>query len=127
MIRNLEFKDYFNFEKLIKKSGQFPLVHLDNYLYPIKKVVEINGKIMGSAILHRTSEVSLVLDSDLSNFSKAKAIMEFFALLPNELERLHLEDTHVFVTPESGEKYCDSLKKHFGFREATGKALYLQI
>ena len=127
MIRNLEFKDYFNFEKLIKKSGQFPLTHLNNHLYPVKKVIEINDKIVGSALLHRTSEVSLVLDSDLSNYTKAKLIKEFFSVLPNELERLHLEDTHVFITPESGDKYCESLKKHFGFKDATGQALYLQI
>ena len=127
MIRNLEFKDYFNFEKLIKKSGQFPLVHLNSYLYPVKKVIEIDGNIRGSALLHRTSEVSLVLDSDLSNYQKSKAIMEFFALLPQELKKLQLEDTHVFVTKESGDKYTESLKKHFGFVDASGKALYLQI
>lgn len=127
IIRDLEFKDYFNFEKLHKKNSRFPLHHLSKKLYPVKKLIEVDDKIIGSALLHMTSEVSLILDSDLSTFARAKAIKEFFNLLPMELKELGLEDTHVFVVPETDESYARSLIKHFGFKIATGIPLYYEL
>lgn len=125
MIRDLELRDLVRLESI--HNSQYPLPRLGSKLYPVQKVIEIDGKVLGSAYLHLTSEVSLVLDQGLSNFIKAELIREFFNTLPSELMRIGLTDTHVFVVPETDEKYAESLVKHFGFVKAKGIPLYLGV
>lgn len=125
MIRDLQLRDLIAVESI--HCGQYPLPRLGSKLYPVQKVIEENGQVLGSAYLHLTSEVSLILDPSLSNLTRARLIKEFFDVLPSELIKADLEDTHVFVTPESGQKYVEFLKKHFKFKIAKGTPLYLGV
>lgn len=125
MIRDLELRDLIIVEGI--HNGKYPLPKLGSKLYPVQKVIEVDGKVLGTAYLHLTSEVSLILDPKLSNLTRAKLLKEFFSVLPEELLKNDLEDTHVFVTPESGEKFVEFLKRHFNFVIAKGTPLYLGV
>jgi len=125
MIRDIELRDLVMLEKL--HDDKFPLPKLNKYSYPSQKVIEIDGKIIGFAYLHLTSEVSLILDQSLNCITRAKAIKEFFGQLNQELQNNALEDTHVFVLPENDEKYAKFLIKNFGFVKATGIPLYRSL
>lgn len=125
MIRDLELRDLITIESF--HNGKYPLPRLESKLYPVQKVIEIDGKILGTAYLHLTSEVSLILEPSLNNLTRARLIKEFFSILPEELIKNDLHDTHIFVTEDCGEKYVEFLKKHFKFINATGTPLYLGV
>jgi len=122
MIRDLELKDLMSLEKI--HNGQYPLPGITSRLYPVIKVIEVDGKLLGCAYLHLTSEVSLVLDQELSNFTKAELIREFCNILPQELTILGLAGTHVFLDDNN---FAEALKKHFNFKEVKDKVLFLGV
>jgi len=125
VIRDLELRDLITLEAIHK--GRYPLPLLGNKLYPVQKIAEKDGKLLGSAYLHLTSEVSLIIDPSICNIMKARLIKEIVPELLSAGKDQGLQDTHVFVTEDSPEGYADFLKKHFGFIDASGKVLYLGV
>jgi len=125
MIRDLQLRDLIHLEKMNHNNHQLP--KLGSKLYPVQKVIEVDGKLLGSAFLHLTSDISIILDPSLSTLTRAKLIKEFFGELPKELLKNDLEDTRVFVNPENDVKYAEFLIKHFGFVKDKGIPLYLGV
>jgi hypothetical protein len=125
MIRDLQLRDLIAVESFNSNGHQLP--KLNSKLYPVQKVIEEDGKILGSAFLHLTSDVSIILDPSLSNLTRARLIKEFFSIVPKELMDNNLEDTRVFVNPENDTRYAEFLIRHFGFVKDKGIPLYLGV
>lgn len=89
---------------------------------PTQRAIIVDGKFVGAAFLKLTTEVSLITDPDLNSHTKAKIVYELYEMFFCELKRLGISDTHVFI--DNDENHVNALKKHFGFVDATGKALY---
>ena len=125
MIRDLELRDLIVLEKINQNNHQMP--RLGSKLYPVQKVIEENGQVLGSAFLHLTSDVSIILDPNLSNLTKARLIKEFFSIVPESLIKNDIQDTRVFINPENDTRYAEFLIKHFGFVKDKGIPLYLGV
>ena len=123
-IRNLELKDLITVESIHKEVSEFPLPNVNSSMYPVQKVIEVEGKIVGSAFVQITTEISLSLIEELDRITKAK--INLFSTLLHELSSLGFEDTHVFVLPKSDSQYAEFLIKHFEFVRAQGIPLYLR-
>lgn len=92
-------------------------------LYPIKKVIVQEGKVVGFGLVHLTSEVTLSIDKSLPKLTRARLIKELFDCLLPEILAMGLEDTHVFVT-EDEEHFPLFLEKHLNFVRASGVPMY---
>lgn len=125
-IKPLEVQDLIDVEEIHNRVSHFPMPNVNSKNYPIQKVIKLNGEIVGSAFAQITSEISLSLEPELSYIQKAKIIKELFGILLGELLRSGIEDTHVFIIPESDIEYKEFLIKHFNFVEAKGIAMYLR-
>lgn len=106
-------------------NPSYGLPSLGNDLNFVSKTILVDGRIVGSAVAHLTSEVSLILDNELSKLQKAKILKDVFEIMLKEITAAGLEDTHVFILPESDKPYELFLMKHFNFVKATGRAMYL--
>jgi hypothetical protein len=126
MLRDLEPNDLRELEKFHEKSEAFfPFPEISHPLYLIKKtILDSSGKVIGAAFVRVTSEVTLIMNENESNLKRAKGIAEAFDILDSELLKAGLNDTHVFVLPETDVKYAEFLKGNFQFEDATGIALY---
>lgn len=125
MIRDLELRDLIVLEEMNQNNHQLP--RLGSKLYPSQKVIEEDGKLLGLAFLHLTSDVSIILDPNLNCITKARLIKEFFSIVPKELMNNNLEDTRTFVNPDNDVKYAQFLMRHFGFKLDKGIPLYLGV
>lgn len=87
-------------------------------------VIDESEAIIGAAFIHLTTEVSLILRKDISDFRKTKALIP----LVEEIKKIHrrndLEDSHVFLTGDDG-RFARFLEKQ-GFVRATGTPMYYQ-
>ena len=90
----------------------------------LTKTIEEDGQIVGTAFVHLTSEVGLILSSKLTKLHKAKLIKEIFEVLYKELSATDLDDCHVFIVPETDTEYADFLIKHLGFKRDTSLVLF---
>jgi len=124
MIRPFRLEDRVKVEEIHSRVSEFPMIDYKKPTVIIKKTIEVDGKIVGSAFVHLTSEVGLILDDNLSNLAKAKIIKELFDKIYKEITATDLDDAHVFVTPESDTHYADFLIKNCGFKKDTGLVLY---
>jgi hypothetical protein len=125
MIRDFEPKDWDKIKAIHESNANFPTPDYDSPVMLIKKTVtDDKGNILGSAFLHLTSEVGLILSNNLSNVTRARIISELFNQIYKEFCQTDLEDTHVFITPETDTHYADFLIKHCGFKKDTGLVLY---
>lgn len=122
VIKNFTLKDLADLEK----CAQFPLgnLNLGDGHFALKKSIFSGNHLIGSFFAHMTTEISLVLDNDMSNISKAKAINFIFTHLMHELPKLGFDDAHIFI--KNNDSYVDLLKKHFTFEEVVGKALVVR-
>jgi hypothetical protein len=119
MIRDLSLNDLV----ILEKDAKFPLPNLANPLYKIQKSIENNSELLGSFWVKITSETSLVLKPELSNLTKARAIKEIFKFLYLEVQRLGLDDSHIFI--EDDPHYIKFLKKHLNAKDNLGVPLYI--
>lgn len=124
MIRNFHHNDIFDIEDLHAANSQFKMPDYGNPSNVIKKTIIHENRIVGSAFVHVTSEIGLILDGDLSNITKTKILCRLFQILLSELKETDIDDTHVFILPESDLKYAELLKKKFGFERDTSLVMY---
>jgi len=123
MIRDLKLEDFVHVEDL--HNGEYPLPNINSPLVFVQKVIQDeSGNIVGSFFVNLTSEVSLVLDESISGIRRAKYIKEIFEYLIKQLSEKGLNDTHVFILPETDDKYAQFLEKHFHFKKCTGIPMY---
>lgn len=101
-------------------NGDFPFPDLLSGLYCSQKGIYSEGKFIGCALLKLTSEAMLILDRSESDLVLAKAIGEAFVEVPKEMDKFGLDQVHVFVLPETNEKYAQFLMKNFKFEKASG-------
>ena len=106
-------------------SPTYGLPSLTNDLNFVRKAILLDDKVVGSVIAHLTSEVSLILSDELSKLTKAKILKLCFTHMIQEIKKAGLEDTHVFILPDTDTHYRNFLMKHFKFVEATGLPMYL--
>jgi hypothetical protein len=125
MIRNLELKDLLKIEKL--HHNDFPLPDINDNSYIIQKTLLNDKEIIGACFARLTSELVLILDPNLSSYQRAKAWKEVAGTMIQELIKKGIRSTHVFVTPESDNKYVHLLEQKLGFTRATGIPMYLEV
>lgn len=125
MITNFRKNDIFAIEDAHERSCTFPMPNYNSPVNILQKTIIHDGKIVGSAFVHLTAEIGLILDDTLPNLTRAKLLKEVFTELVKDLERTDLEDCHVFVVPEENEQYAEFLVKHFGFERDKGISLCL--
>lgn len=122
MIKELTLQDLV----LIEKDAKFPIenINLSNCL--IKKSIfdNDNREFKGIFLAHKTLEISIILRSDLSNYSKAKAINCIFKNLIADIPALGYDDSHIFLNND--DTYGELLKKHFGFEDIVGTPLVIR-
>jgi hypothetical protein len=124
-IKNLELNDLLKLEELFDANHpEYPIPQVMNNLYTSKKAIFENDDFIGAAFAWVTTETSLILSDRVSKIGKAKILKEVFKVLLNDLQNQGFEDTHVFVLPDTDEKYAEFLIKHFGFVRAKGIPLY---
>lgn len=122
MMRDISLRDLIELEKF----GINHLPDINNDLYFVQKsIVNDSGVVLGAALAHLTSEVTLILRPDLPKLLKARALSEVFTTMAHEISSKGLEDVHVFVEPDTDEHYADILVKHFGFVRASGLPMYM--
>ena len=124
MIRPYEESDNKKILELHKQNSEFPMIDYNKPTIIIKKTLEYNGYVVGSAFVHLTSELGLILKRDLPQVVKAKLLQELFQQLYREVFATDLDDIHVFTTSESETHFADFLIKNFGFKKDTGLVLY---
>lgn len=124
MIRDFHHNDIFDIEDLHEKNSQFKMPDYANPSNVIKKTIVHDGKIVGSAFVHITSEVGLILDDDLPTITKTKILCRLFDVILSELGQTDIDDTHVFILPETNLKYAELLRRKFGFKRDTSLVMY---
>ncbi len=83
-----------------------------------KTVYSKDGEIIGSFWVRITTEISILLRDNISNFKKAKAVSSIGNYLYDEIPtQLGISDSLITFDKEIDEKYIEILKKHFDFKE----------
>ena len=122
MIRDFDLKDSFDIEDIHAKNPVFPLPNFNSPVNILQKTMLVDGKVVGTAFVHLTAEIGMVLDLDLPRLTRAKLISELFGVLLQQMSQTELEDYHIYVVPESDEHYVEFLK-NFGFVRDKGISL----
>jgi len=125
MIRNLLVSDLMKIESM--HHNDFPLPEINDPSYIVQRALVSNEEVIGAAFARLTSELVLILDPKLSQFSKAKIWREVVGDMMRELLRQNIRSAHIFVTPESDQQYAKLLEDHLGFVRATGIPLYIEV
>lgn len=126
MIRDLDPQEIPELKRIHEKDNLYPFHDINSPLYCIRKAIISDERLIGAALVRLTSEVSLVIDKDVSRVTRAKEIHAVFQNLHDYLRGFGLNDTHVFVEGPDKLPYSQFLKKNFGFVDATGIPLYRQ-
>lgn len=124
-IQDMTIKHLVELEKLHRSEFELPNL-LTNPNYPVKKAILLDGRVVGGAYLHITTEASFILDETLSPLCKARIIKHLFPDLLGSVLAMGLDDSHVFVISEDSEGFCTLLSKHFNFVRCSGIPMYHQ-
>jgi L-amino acid N-acyltransferase YncA len=87
-----------------------------------KSVVENEGKVLGYGTLQILGEAIMELDLSASLEDRVQSMKLLLSSAITAARMYGIEQVHVFVEDE---KLASILTKHFGFEEASGKALVL--
>lgn len=118
-IRELRREDSDRLKEIIESNG--PDFRVPSFKYPIVEgVVTQNEEVIGYGLTRYFSEALIVLDQNLSNYDKAKAILTLFKPCIAAAKREELDELNVFV---SDPEYAELLIKHFGFVQFPGISL----
>jgi hypothetical protein len=123
MIRDLITSDLTYLESY---HPSFPIPNVNNKHYITQKVIDLDGRIIGSGMIKLTTESILILDPSLSKITKVKVLCSLINVMKNELKHFGLDDTHVFLTDPEPLK-TEKVLLRLGFIPAEGKALYLGV
>lgn len=118
MLRDLNLHDL----RILEDSALFPLPNLTNPLYVVKQSVVSDDKLIASFWVKITSEVSIVFGSEASSLSRARALLEVYHFLLDEMKRQGLDDTHLFV--KNPGDFGNILVKHLKFKKVPEESFY---
>lgn len=114
--RDLEFQDEPQLREIHAASGldyEFP--NLGSPLYVVKKVVEVDGRVVVAAAARLTVEVSVLCDSEwLTPAFRLKAFEVLHEEMRRELKNKGLEDCHAWLPPQM-KNFARRLCKYFGW------------
>lgn len=111
----------------LERDARFPIPNPNNRLYIVQKTItDDEGKVLGAAFVHLTTEISLIWGGGVSRFERVRKMKEIFDSLLKEITDAGLEDTHIFVLPENDVGHSNFLVNKFGFKQVTGRPLYFQ-
>lgn len=110
MIRNFEPKDTDAIKDIHKSQGfDYNLGELTSPLFLIKKVREVNGRVVAAAFLRLTAETFLLVEG--SPVAKARAIEELQPEVLREAYEKGLDDLHCVIPPEIADSFAPALEK----------------
>lgn len=113
-------------KKMHSETNKFPMPDFSSPLYVIQRpIYDESMNLLGSYLLHLTSEVSLILDKDLGTLEKARIVKDIVPEINKDCKLFGIDDTHVFVNNDP--KFAEFLVNHAGFKIATGTALYRKV
>ena len=125
--RKMVESDYPKALELIKADGSYPTPNLDNPLYFVKGVALKDDKIVGVGVIRLTAESMMAVDKNLRLRDRAKIVDTLIQDGMVHTYNAGMDEWHVFITGESIEGYCNTLKKRYGFKECEGKSLFLDL
>jgi len=110
----------------IKEIEKFDKEHIHPYIFdPFTFNTGIlladNSQVVGFGIIRVVNEIKLVLNPNLSNFNKARAIK---LLLDNGIPLCQCNEIIAYIT-QGGNHYEGLLKKHYNFEYEPGTLLRL--
>lgn len=105
----------------------FPLPEINDSSYIVQKAILSEDEVVGAIFARLTSELILILDPKLSNFTRARLWKESTESITFELLKRGIKSTHLFITPETDEHYVKILQEKLGFVRATGIPMYLEV
>jgi hypothetical protein len=120
MIRDFKDSDIFDVEDL---QSEFPLPNFKSPTNIAHKTLLVENKIVGTAFVHLTAEIGLIIDKQLPKLTRARLIKELFTVLIDQMGQTDLEDYHIYVVPENDLEYVEFLNKNFGFVRDKGISL----
>ena len=125
LLRRPESRDLQRIDEIWKKhhSTNFGVPNLNNTV--THAVVENeDGKVQAYGTVKLFAEAILYLDWDAPQREKIEALKELMLEAIRGTSDAQLEQLHVFVADP---KFSALLKKHFGFKPATGEMLVLEV
>jgi hypothetical protein len=122
MLRDLELKDLKLLEQIHDRSCSFPMPYIIDPRYVIKtSILSDDKRLIGMSFVKSTCELSLILDSEISKFSKSRALKELFKYLPDKIIKKGFNDVHLIADSSD---YAELLNRHFEFKENEGISMY---
>ncbi len=104
MIREYESKDRGSLISIHKSQGfNYALPNLDNPLFLVRKVREVDGRVVGAMCLRLTLETYLLVDG--SPETKARSILELQPEVLGEAYEKGLSDVFCVVPPEISSEF----------------------
>lgn len=124
MLENLQIEHIEQIER-IAENDQFYLPDITSPLTCIRKVLkDENGKIVGSAFVNITCDLTFSVDPNIPEITRAKLLKETIETLKPDLIKKGFIDCQVFCYHESMAK---ALEKHFGFKRSDGIAMHRRL
>lgn len=109
----------------INKRENFFIPNINSPLVSVKAIlVNKKGKIIGSAYVKTTCDLTISLDSSANEIEKAKALKETIEKLRPVLIAKGYDDCQVFCL---NEEMAQSLEKHFEFKRSEGIAMHRRL
>lgn len=103
-------------------SNEFSLPDLSNTI--IHGVVETDKGITGFGMVKLMAEGLLILDQSVSDKVKMATLKELMIAQRVGVSKTNLTQIHAFVQDP---RFANILKKHYGYTDAVGKALVLEV
>lgn len=122
-IRPFKFEDLEAIRSLGERYSDFPFPDVNDPLYTVKEVAEVDGKIIGAGLLRMTSEAVLILDLKCPQIQRAYAIER---LLYTGIQKSQIDEIHTFLTGEMAHNFASFLRRKFGFEDVRGIPLVLR-
>ena len=126
MIRNFKDTDIFAIEDIHESLHNFPMTNLNGPTKVLKKTIEIDNVIVGSAYVTLTAEVGLILDKTLPTLKRASVIKEVFEDFLKEMSQTDIEDVYIFIE-NNDLKFKEFLKDNFNFKDNNWIAVYRRL
>ena len=127
MLKDLEIADLAKIESIHNIEKRFPLPDLTDQTYIIKKTIFHDDDVVGAAFGRISSEISLILNPNLLEITRAKLWKQVTEEIIFEILQNGINNIHAFLLPENDENHAKALEKYFGFQRATGIPMFLEV
>ncbi len=104
-------------------SNEFGLPTLDNTI--IRRVIEVEGKIVAYGFAKLFAEATLVLDQSHPRTLKVQALQALMFDAIRGCKEHNLSQLHAIVKDRP--QYVNLLKKHYGFKDVDGTMLVMEM